>query len=219
MKKKVLRKYRNTFEELEVTGLFQRLQSGELTTKDYTTISETISKIEQLEYYYDQLFTKLMPLINNKQLELPNSVLDTLNIVVKHFLDFQALPKPKLPILCLDFDGVIHSYTSGWVSPTTIQDEPIKGALDFIVQAQSAFSVHIFSSRSHCAGGVEAMEKWMIFHLSKDHAKDEVYKIMNKIVFSRIKPSAMITIDDRALTFTGTWPRIVDLKNFKTWQQ
>ena len=30
---------------------------------------------------------------------------------------------PK-PILCLDFDGVVHSYTSGWKGADVIPDPP-----------------------------------------------------------------------------------------------
>lgn len=33
------------------------------------------------------------------------------------------------------------------------------------------------------------------------------------------KPSAMVTIDDRALTFDGTWPKIEALKAFKPWNK
>ena len=41
------------------------------------------------------------------------------------------------PILCLDFDGVIHSYTSGWKGARIILDPPVPGALDFILAAQA----------------------------------------------------------------------------------
>jgi len=33
------------------------------------------------------------------------------------------------------------------------------------------------------------------------------------------KPAAMVTIDDRALTFDGTWPTIDVLKAFKPWNK
>jgi hypothetical protein len=36
------------------------------------------------------------------------------------------------PILCLDFDGVIHSYTRGWSGANVVSDAPVKGAFDFI---------------------------------------------------------------------------------------
>ena len=61
------------------------------------------------------------------------------------------------PILCLDFDGVIHSYTSGWKGADVIPDPPVDGALDFLERASAHFDVQIFSSRSNQPGGIEAM--------------------------------------------------------------
>jgi len=33
------------------------------------------------------------------------------------------------------------------------------------------------------------------------------------------KPPALVTLDDRASTFTGTWPKVADLLAFKPWNK
>src|SRR6516162_4169866 len=65
------------------------------------------------------------------------------------------------PILCLDFDGVIHSYTSGWKGADVIPDPPVPGALLFMYEAQEHFTVAVFSSRSNQPHGVYAMKKYI----------------------------------------------------------
>ena len=113
--------------------------------------------------------------------------------------------------LCLDFDGVIHSYTSGWQGADVISDPPVPGAIDFIRKALGTFTVAIYSSRSHEAGGIEAMQWWL-----RKHAEPG---LVAEIEFPQYKPSAFITIDDRALTFDGTWPDIATLKAFQPWNK
>lgn len=51
------------------------------------------------------------------------------------------------PILCLDFDGVIHSYASGWKGANVIHDPPVPGAIAFLREAVQSFRVAIFSGR------------------------------------------------------------------------
>ena len=53
------------------------------------------------------------------------------------------------PTLVLDFDGVIHSYTSGWKGADVIPDPPVDGAIAFMLGALLHFDVVIFSSRSN----------------------------------------------------------------------
>ena len=64
------------------------------------------------------------------------------------------------PILCLDFDGTIHAYNSGWHGADKVMDAPIAGAFDFIEKALIDFDVHIFSARSGLPGGIDAMKAW-----------------------------------------------------------
>lgn len=118
------------------------------------------------------------------------------------------------PILVLDFDGVIHSYTSGWKGADNIPDPPVDGAIMFIDRALDHFKVAVFSSRSAQPGGTHAMRKWLRKHwLEAGLPGDREAMIEWPIE----KPAAFLTIDDRALPFDGTWPDIEELKNFEPW--
>lgn len=150
------------------------------------------------------------------------------------------------PILCLDFDGVIHSYNSGWKGPRTIPDKPVPGALQFIVEALDRFEVHIFSSRSRYWFGRRAMKQWLHHHLSIQGLPDyestpdwlqnwilktafadpwdyevdyAVSRIIKAIKWPNHKPPAMVTIDDRAQCFTGEWPSLEEIAAFQPWNK
>lgn len=136
----------------------------------------------------------------------------------------------KKPILCLDFDGVLHSYISGWKGAAVIPDPPVPGAMHFVASCLDHFTVNIFSSRSHQVGGRDAMKGWLREHL-RDYLEAtpgispiQAAHAANKIVetalyFPAEKPAALVTIDDRAITFTGIWPGIEELLAFKPWNK
>lgn len=125
------------------------------------------------------------------------------------------------PILVLDFDGVIHSYTSGWQGADVIPDAPVDGAMEFLFKAVDSFRVAIFSSRSNQKGGIAAMKQWLDKNL-KDYwgahptIADDIFC---SIEWPTEKPAAMVTIDDRAITFTGVWPDVNKLLEFKPWNK
>lgn len=123
-------------------------------------------------------------------------------------------------ILCLDFDGVIHSYTSGWQGVASIPDPPVPGALAFMEQAQAdGWEVHIFSSRSRSLRGRRAMKRWLKHWLDQYTLPLEADDIYCGIRWPWFKPAAVITIDDRALTFTGRWPDRAELDAFRPWNK
>lgn len=151
------------------------------------------------------------------------------------------IPKGK-PILCLDFDGVIHSYKSGWRGARCIPDEPVTGALEFIIKAVDHFHVCIYSSRSRYLFGRWAMRRWlkdklmdsallepcprwMVDLVSQtafadpwyDESKWAIDRLVSKIKFPVKKPAAFIQIDDRAICFNGKFPSIDEIKSFKPW--
>lgn len=125
------------------------------------------------------------------------------------------------PILCLDFDGVLHSYTSGWKGADVIPDPPVDGAMRFLWDAGEHFRVAIFSSRSNQPGGLAAMRRWITDHFREHWAGDRTAcdDKLAELEWPLEKPAAMVTIDDRAITFTGQWPSIETLKGFKPWNK
>jgi hypothetical protein len=123
----------------------------------------------------------------------------------------------------------------------------VPGALQFVVEALDSFEVHILSSRSHQWGGRRAMKRWLRDHLiavgdvptdlnvpswwmnfvaENNHHEPWEHELRNAadLVVGRIKwplfkPSAMVTIDDRALTFDGRWPAVQSLLAFRPWNK
>lgn len=126
------------------------------------------------------------------------------------------------PILCIDWDGVIHPYTKGWLGASTIDPEPpVPGALGFLLEALNHFDVVIYSSRSGQRGGVEAMQRYLRELATPLNAWHDTPSQpgLESIRFEYEKPPTFLAIDDRALTFTGTWPTIQSLKEFKPWNK
>ncbi len=134
-----------------------------------------------------------------------------------------------VPIICVDFDGVIHSYSSGWKGIDVIPDPPVPGAIKWLEEhlptpdAIYAFGhiahegkpiVQIYSSRSKSWRGRRAMKRWLIQHgLPKEYITDRILK------FPKKKPAAYLTIDDRAICFDGNFPTADEMLAFKPWNK
>ncbi len=126
------------------------------------------------------------------------------------------------PILAIDFDGVLHSYISGWKGPRTITDAPIAGAIEWLkslipdqddafAPRHYYFDVQIFSSRARHFGGRAAMRRWLLRHgLTRGE--------LESIRFPRLKPPSILLIDDRALRFDGTFPTVEQMRDFRPYR-
>jgi hypothetical protein len=115
-------------------------------------------------------------------------------------------------IICVDFDNVIHSYTSGWQRTDVISDPPVDGAIEWLCDLLNyGFEVCIYSSRSRFESGIQAMKEWLCAH--------GMALYINELKFPTQKPSAWLTIDDRAICFNGTFPTIDEIDNFKPWNK
>lgn len=131
-------------------------------------------------------------------------------------------------ILCLDFDGVIHSYKSEWRGARNIFDLPVTGAIQFIedfieeccnipdsmcaMAPSGEWELNIYSSRSKYFGGKRAMKKWLV-----KHGLD--YRYLEVIKFPSKKPPATLIIDDRVFCFKGIFPSNKQIKSFKSWYE
>lgn len=113
------------------------------------------------------------------------------------------------PILLLDFDGVIHQYTSPWSGADKVNDGPVPGAKEFIAEAGKIFELCIYSARSLQPGGIEAMKAWL----------DANGFPLHLISFPTEKPPAFLTIDDRCICFNGSFPEPEELRKFQPWNK
>lgn len=139
------------------------------------------------------------------------------------------MPLQQKPIICLDFDGVIHSYTSGWQGACVIPDPYVPGFFGWAIEAIKSFRLVIYSSRSKEAGAIEAMRVWLgtqsinaiqVGEVSEDFDWGSFFPY---IEFAWEKPAAFLTIDDRAVCFKGVWshPDLnpANLSVFKPWNK
>lgn len=124
------------------------------------------------------------------------------------------------PTIILDFDGVIHSYSSGWKGADVIPDPIVEGAISFMLTMLGAgWQVCIHSSRTHAPGGISAMRDYLKKESGNCWYDSPAGPGIENVEFPQHKPAALLTIDDRAITFTGVWPTLDFVKNFKPWNK
>lgn len=106
-----------------------------------------------------------------------------------------------------DFDGVIHSYTSGWKGESVIPDPPVPGIREAISDIRRAgYEVVIVSTRCATKEGYGAVRAWLIDNeIEVDGVKTE-------------KPPAVVYIDDRAICFDGNPDNLLNkISGFEPW--
>lgn len=108
-----------------------------------------------------------------------------------------------------DFDGVIHSYTSGWLGETTIPDPPVPGIREALKEIHGAgYEVVVVSTRCATAKGKGAIEAW----LYNNGLREYIDKVCKE------KPPAIAYIDDRAICFDGHPETLLrKIQNFQPW--
>lgn len=105
-----------------------------------------------------------------------------------------------MPRILLDFDGVLHSYTSGWTGVTPI-DPPNEGSQQFVQDLlDSGFDVVIFTSRATHEGGKVAVDNWLF-----------KWRFPPDLHITAEKMPATAIVDDRAVKFeSNNWGTCMD---------
>lgn len=103
--------------------------------------------------------------------------------------------------ICVDFDGVIHSYSSGWKEewmhdPINELDPPVEGAIEWLVEMTKHFNVVIHTTRGQYGAVAEhAVWQWLChWGWPPD---------VQRPTFTDHKVPALIYLDDRAVRFEG----------------
>ena len=106
-----------------------------------------------------------------------------------------------------DFDGVIHSYRSGWQGETIIPDPPVDGIAEAISNIRAAgYEVIVVSTRCAVPCGRIAVARWLDANGIKVDGVQET------------KPPAVAYIDDRAICFDGNAQTLLTkIVNFVQW--
>jgi len=111
------------------------------------------------------------------------------------------------PTVVFDFDGVIHSYKSGWQGAEEIPDPVVPGIAYAIEQLRDlGYNVVVVSTRCSSAQGMGAVRRYLRCHgIVVDDVMAE-------------KPPAICYIDDRAICFDGDAGSLVKkVQSFEPW--
>lgn len=114
-----------------------------------------------------------------------------------------------IPTVVFDFDGVIHSYTSGWKGADTIPDPPVPGIAEALAEIRDAgYRVVIVSTRCSSQAGVDAINMWLY--------QNKIAQYVDEVCME--KPPALVYIDDRAICFDGDPAGLLtQIQGFKPW--
>lgn len=104
--------------------------------------------------------------------------------------------------VCLDFDGVMNTYT-GWQGPDVLF-EPRPGLREFLESLrQSGFEVVVLSTRNPAR-----ISNWLIDNNLNDLVKG----------VTDLKPPAVVYLDDRAVCFKGDFDAALGaVKDFRAY--
>tara|TARA_R100001086_G_scaffold245787_2_gene177149 strand:+ start:336 stop:1079 length:744 start_codon:yes stop_codon:yes gene_type:complete len=123
------------------------------------------------------------------------------------------------PTIAVDFDGVLHSYRSGWKGTEVIPDPPVEGAIDWLWQAAQSYRVVVVSSRARSWRGRRAIRDWLRSHSGNLWTPTpEGTTGLVDVEVTAVKVPAVAYLDDRALRFEGPpFPDVDEMLALRPW--
>lgn len=108
-----------------------------------------------------------------------------------------------------DFDGVIHSYISGWQGTDVANDPIVEGIKELIEELRADnYEVVVVSTRCQTVDGRDCIFDYL----------DKYGVVVDGI--KATKPPAVCYIDDRAIQFKGDCNGLADqIRNFEPWNE
>lgn len=112
--------------------------------------------------------------------------------------------------VCVDFDGVLHSYVTPWQAAHICPDPPVEGAIEWLNEIIEEFDVVVHTTRGDQPGGNAAVNIWL-----KEHGYRGPYlKVTSQ------KVPALVYIDDRGWRFDGTnFPTADEIHRARPWNK
>lgn len=130
----------------------------------------------------------------------------------------------KRATICVDFDGVLHAYTSGWKGASVIPDGPVPGAIQWLISLTEHFDVVVCSARARRPWGWWAIRRWLRRQITDVMGGESAWDwgiahdVWDGIRISFVKPAAIVYVDDRAWRFDGNhFPSPAELRDHRPW--
>lgn len=122
--------------------------------------------------------------------------------------------------IAIDFDGVLHLYSSGWTGHDNVADGPVSDmSIPWLVALAKEFGpnkvcIHTcrLSVPQQAPEAAEAIRAWLVTHGMDRELADEIH-YWDKPG----KPNARLYIDDRAFHFDGTYPTPDEIRAHKAY--
>jgi len=105
--------------------------------------------------------------------------------------------------IAIDFDGVVHKYSKGWLNGQ-IYDEPVEGSLEAIITLlEKDYKVSVSTTREDTI----AVKNWIVKKANEcKELQNKPYRFWfdrDEFEVTNKKPPAIAYIDDRGIRFTN----------------
>lgn len=101
--------------------------------------------------------------------------------------------------LAVDYDGVLHPYTAGWVGSVPADEPPMPGAQEFLEYYHGrGWRIVVFSTRCDHPEGLAGTRAWLEANGLMPFIADVTHE----------KPAAIAYVDDRAVPSKGDWDAV-----------